>query len=141
MIFNSDKETIIVEPPVKAKPEVDIDILEKIQPGSLEDSYVYVHCRCHNAGDDLLVRIWRSTFLIDQTSSDKSQMIHAENITIAPQWTIVPRNSTHNFLLVFCSLPSTCKVFDLVEQIPQPGGFEVRGIRRNESDVYRISIL
>lgn len=141
MIISFGKETTIVEPPVRAKPEIDTDILSKNQQGSLEDSYVYVHCRCHNAGDDLLVRIWRTTYLIDQTSSDKSELIHAENITLAPQWTIVPRNTTHNFLLVFGSLPSTCKVFDLIEQIPQPGGFKVRGIRRNESDVYRISIL
>jgi len=141
MIFHAHKETIIADPPVKARPDIDIDLLSKIQPGSLEDSYVYVHCRCRNVGDDLLVRIWQSTFLVDHTSADKSQLIHVDNITLAPQWTLVPKNSTHNFLLVFGSLPASCKVFDLIEEIPQPGGFEIRSIRRNTSDVYHIDIL
>jgi hypothetical protein len=32
-------------------------------------------------------------------------------------------------------------VFDLVEEIPQPGGFVIKNIRRNETDVYHIDIL
>jgi hypothetical protein len=31
-------------------------------------------------------------------------------------------------------------VFDLKEEIPQEGGFEVRGIVRNNSDVYTVDI-
>lgn len=131
----------IKEPPAKIKPEVGTEILASISPGTLEEGCVYVHCRCANRGDDLLVRIWRTTFLIDHHSSAKPQLLHAENITIAPQWLLVPKGATHNFLLVFGSLPKTCTQFDLVEEIPQPGGFEIRNISRNERDVYHIDIL
>lgn len=141
MIAGSEKEKIVVEPPVKTKPEVSTDVLTSIQPGTLEDSFVYVHCHCQNPGDDLLIRIWRTTFLVDTESATKSQLIHAEQITMAPQWTLIPKGMAHTFLLIFGSLHASCKKFDLIEQIDQPGGFEVRSIVRNETDVYHIHLL
>ncbi len=129
------------EAPAKVKPEVDTEVLASIDPGILEEGCVYVHCRCVNRGDDLLVRIWKTTFLIDHHSSAKPQLLHAENITIAPHWVLVPKGTTHNFLLIFGALPKTCTQFDLIEEIPQPGGFEIRNISRNERDVYHINIL
>ncbi len=141
MIELTKKEVEIADAPVKIKPSVDLEILTDILAGTMEDGHIYVHCHCKNTGDDLLVRIWRTTYLIDSTSGTKNQLIHAENITMAPQWTMVPHHATHNFLLIFGSLHSCCKSFDLVEEIPQPGGFEVRGIKRNNSDVYHIHLL
>jgi hypothetical protein len=38
-------------------------------------------------------------------------------------------------------LPSDCKTFTLKEEIPEPGGFEVKGIRRNKTDVYRVTVI
>ncbi|MEQ8423182.1 MAG: hypothetical protein RIA63_00630 [Cyclobacteriaceae bacterium] len=131
----------IKEAPTKLKPEVDTDILASIKPEVLEEGHIYVHCRCTNGGDELLVRIWKTTFLVDHHSSAKTQLLHAENITIAPQWLLVPKAATHNFLLVFGSLPKSCTHFDLIEEIPQPGGFEIRNISRNQTDVYHIDIL
>ena len=34
-----------------------------------------------------------------------------------------------------------CKVFDLIEEIPESGGFKIYDIRRNKSDVYRVDIV
>ena len=45
-----------------------------------------------------------------------------------------------NFTLVFSGLPKSCKMFDLVEEIPQSGGFYHGKIKRNKSDVYSIRI-
>lgn len=131
----------VKEAPPKVKPAVDTEILASISPSTIEEGCVYVHCRCANRGGDLLVRIWKSTFLIDHHSSAKPQLLHAENISIAPQWLQVPQGTTHNFLLIFGSLPKSCTQFDLVEEIPQPGGFEIRNIQRNETDVYHIDIV
>ena len=45
-----------------------------------------------------------------------------------------------NFTLIFTGLPKDCNYFDLFEKIPEPGGFLVKNIKRNNSDVYFIEI-
>jgi len=130
----------IQEPPVKTRPEVDVEVLSSIAPSTLEDSFVYVHCYFRNDSKDALVRIWRTTYLIDAISGSRSELIHAENISFAPLWTLIPDHATFNFLLIFSALPKSCSQFDLVEQIPQPGGFFVRNIQRNKTDVYHIEV-
>lgn len=122
------------------KPVVDVETLESIDPQLLEDSFVYVHCHFDNPSEDMLIRIWRTTFLIDRASGVRSQLLHAENISYAPQWTIIQQKGDFTFLLIFGGLPKSCAVFDLVEEIAQSGGFFVKDIRRNETDVYHIDI-
>ena len=135
----ASKETI-KESPVKTSPGIDTALLVAIDPQTLTDSYVYVHCAFENEWTDALVRIWKTTFLVDQTGGTKSALIHAENISIAPLWTLIPDNKTHNFLLIFEALPKSCKRFDLVEEISLPGGFHVTNIPRNQQDVYHIEV-
>jgi hypothetical protein len=55
-------------------------------------------------------------------------------------WTEVPNNALFRFLLIFEALPKGCNIFDLVEDIPQPGGFFVSDIMRNATDVYHVHI-
>lgn len=138
--MTNGSKTIIQDPPVKVKPAVEDSVLASIQPSVLEDSYVYVHCSFDNSWKDALIRIWRTTFLVDHSSGAKSSLVHAENISIAPLWTIIPDKCIHNFILVFSALPKSCTKFDLIEEIPQPGGFVVRDIQRNPRDVYRVTI-
>jgi hypothetical protein len=131
---------VIQPPPVKAKPSVDTDLLFSVHPELLNDAYIYVHAHLHHTSEELLIRIWRTTFLQDKNSPSKATLIHAENISYAPVWTIVPRHFDYTFLLIFASLPKSCQVFDLVEEIDQPGKFYVPGIVRNDSDVYHIGL-
>jgi hypothetical protein len=119
---------------------VGVDALASINPDILEDSYVYVHCSFPIPAPNMLLRIWKTTVLKDCHSSAQSELIHAENISYAPQWTMVPDKGIYSFLLIFSSLSKSCTQFDLVEEIPQPGGFLVKNITRNKTDVYRISI-
>jgi glutathionylspermidine synthase len=114
--------------------EVEQEIVE------LEASHVYVHCYFNNTVKDMLIRIWKTTFLIDKSSSHRSKLVHAENISFAPQWTIIPENKMFQFLLIFEGLPKGCERFDLLEDIPQPGGFYVADILRNKKDVYHVYI-
>jgi hypothetical protein len=106
----------------------------------LEESHVYVHCYFNNTSTNLLIRIWKSTYLTDKNSSHRSKLVHIENISYAPVWTPVPPNSPFQFLLIFEALPKGCEIFDLVEDIPQPGGFYVSSIMRNKIDVYHVHI-
>ena len=119
---------------------IGVDALASIDPDVLEDSYVYVHCQFPIPAPGMLIRIWKTTVLKDCHSSGQSQLIHAENISYAPQWTLIPNTGVYSFLLIFSALPKTCTMFDLVEEIPQPGGFLVKSIVRNKTDVYRINI-
>lgn len=122
------------------KPAIDVDVLTSIDPDSLTDSYVYVHCHYQNVYDEMFIRIWQTTFLIDRASGSRAKLVHVENISYAPVWTHIPGKQLYTFLLIFSSLPKDCKTFDLVEDIPQAGGFFVSGISRNEQDVYHVAI-
>src|SRR5436190_15847660 len=96
----SVKAAKIVEAPVKTKPHVDVETMSEISPATLDDSFVYVHCHYQNGGQDMLIRIWKTTFLIDKVSGSRSRLLHAENITFAPTWTQIPNEGTYSFLLV-----------------------------------------
>jgi len=102
-----------------------------------EQGTVIVHCRYNGDG---AIRIWQSTFLLDRGSNHRSKLLHAENITIYPVWTLIEGFSGISFTLYFEALPKGCTLFDLHEIIPQPGGFFVEGISRNNEDVYRVRI-
>lgn len=117
-------------PEVSTETEVDV----------LQESHVYVHCYFNNTVKDMLIRIWKTTYLVDRGSGSRSKLVHAENISYAPEWTLVPDKKEFRFLLIFDALPRACASFDLVEDIPQAGGFHVEGILRNKSDVYHINI-
>jgi hypothetical protein len=132
-------KVLTTEAPAKTKPSIDEALMVAIYPETLNDSYVYVHCYLQNEWQDALVRIWKTTFLIDKDGA-RSGLVHAENISIAPMWTLIPDRATHSFLLIFAALPKGCKQFDLVEEIPQPGGFHVINIQRNQQDVYHIDL-
>jgi len=135
MITNSPNGPVTIP-----RPNVGTEVLASIEPNTLEDSFVYVHCHFHNTSQEMLIRIWRSTFLIDRDSGVRSPLLHAENITIAPLWTMVPDNQDFSFLLIFSALPKSCTLFELLEDIPQTGGFHIQNIARNQKDVYHISI-
>jgi len=123
------------------KPKIAKEILEMLQPETLEEKQVIVHC-CFPASPYLgnLIRIWQSTFLIDENIGHKSALVHAENISIFPYWTEVPPMKDFWFTLVFTGLPKDCKSFHLKEMIPEEGGFFVQNIKRNSTDVYRVKI-
>lgn len=124
------------------KPKIEEEILQQLDAKIQEERQVIVHC-CFPATPfwGNLIRVWRSTFLIDKISGHKSKLLHAENISIFPYWTEVPPMKDYWFTLIFSGLPKDCKTFDLQEIIPQEGGFCVPNIPRNSTDVYRVKIL
>lgn len=128
------------ETPDVVKPKVEAEALTRVDPSTLDDSFVYVHCYFHNKWENMLIRIWRTTFLVDEASHSRSRLIHAENISIAPSWTQIPDGREYSFLLIFSGLSKSCKQFNLIEEISEPGGFYVSDILRNETDVYHINI-
>ncbi|KIA88464.1 hypothetical protein [Kaistella jeonii] len=123
------------------KPEIIQEVLQSLQPKVEEEKQVIVHC-CFPATffEGSLIRIWKSTYLIDDSLDHKSSLIHHENISLFPYWTEVPPFKDFWFTLIFSGLPKECKTFDLQEVIPEEGGFLVKNIKRNGTDVYRVKL-
>ena len=111
-----------------------------VQLTPAHDGQVTVHCVYKAGVNGELIRIWKSTFLRAVASSAQSTLVHAEGITFYPQWLALQPNETHIFTLIFTPLPKDVLIFDLVEDIPQDGGFIVRNIQRNSTDVYRVRL-
>jgi hypothetical protein len=88
----------------------------------------------HQAG----VRVWPTTFLQCKQTGRRSKLMHAENVGYYPQWKLLKANE--RFLMIFEPLPKDCVSFDLFEEIPEPNGFHVEEIERNNSDVYDVIV-
>ena len=103
-----------------------------------DESQVVVHCTFVSAEYDQAIRVWKSTYLLDRGSEHRSELVSAFNVSMYPAWTRVRGGHSLQFTLLFTGLPKSCMAFDVIEIIPQPGGFVERNIPRNETDVYRI---
>lgn len=86
------------------------------------------------------IRLWPTIYLIPKGTVIHCKLIKSFNIVLYPKWQLIAQGKTHNFTLIFEGLPADCKQFDLVEVIPEPNGFDVRNIERNEQDVYNVSV-
>jgi len=133
MIVKND----IAEPAIKPVVETDVKnaLLEQVNT----EQQVIVHGTYTAGAFTDGIRIWQSTFLCDQHSAHQSKLIYTEGITNYPTWTFLAPGETIRFVLVFSGLPKSCTVFDLKEMIPEPDGFEIKNIRRNNTDVYHVS--
>jgi len=138
--YNTRTEEKVVTPTLTPAVKLDEGLKQELLVQIQEEAMVVVHCS-YTAEVEGGIRIWNSTVLVDQGSGARRKMLHAFNITIAPMWMQVPRGVTIRFTLVFAPLPKSCEVFTLWEDIPEPGGFEIRGIERNKSDVYHVEIV
>lgn len=127
----------IAEPltPVTVEP-VEPALREELLSAVDERGQVTVRCRIDHGGH---VRIWRSTYLVCRSSGHRSELLHADGITLAPMWMPVPAGGLF-FTLVFSPLPPECGVFDLIEEVDGPGGFAVYGIGRNARDLYHVEL-
>lgn len=110
------------------------EIKSEVKTFESEERQTIIHCNCISNGDDAY-RIWPSTYLVEHGSDKRIKLVTAFNISFAPQWTI---NDGKGFTLIFEGLSKDCKSFDLIEMIPQAGGFEVFNIPRNNMDVYQV---
>ena len=131
----------IKSPEIKPSIKIDEDVECDVQLILAEESQVIVHCKYTSGGEGDLIRIWKSTFLYARDSSHKSTLINTQKISIYPNWTFIEAGNSFYFTLVFSGLPRNCKSFDMLEHIPEPGGFFIENIERNKTDVYHVDIV
>jgi hypothetical protein len=137
-ITTSGNETIVLPKiPIENDPALKIQLKENL---SLEKQTI-VHCnyKSHPYLQES-IRIWSSTYLKPKGSTEVYRLLNAFNITFYPDWTSIRTNANHHFTLIFEGLPNDCNVFDLFEEIPEPGGFFSSNIQRNESDIYHLKL-
>ena len=130
-----------IKNPTKATPKIDEELKFDVQHIEDVEQQVIVHCKYAASSDGDMIRIWKSTFLYARDSSHKSALINTQKISIYPNWTFIEGNKAFYFTLIFSGLPSSCKSFDLIENIPEPGGFFIENISRNNVDVYNVDIV
>lgn len=126
------------EPNIKPEVHIDEDVKQELLQEIQEEAQVIVHCTYKGTLFYDSIRIWKSTFLIAKNSDQRSNLMHVHNISFFPIWMSVPPGKTANFTLVFSALPKDCVEFDLLEIIPEAGGFEFYDIKRNQTDIYHI---
>ena len=133
----------VSEIPTKKDTTIEITFLKSKKPLEKikEESQVTIHFKYTGSMWGNKIRIWKSTFLHAKGSSHRSSLVHVENISVHPTWTHVSAGETINFTLIFSGLPKDCEYFDLIEDIPEPGGFIINDIKRNNSDVYHFTML
>lgn len=124
----------------KREVKIDKKTKEKAKERMREEGQVLVHATIHTSLFGTFLRIWPTTYLILKGSKKKYQLIHFFNITLYPQWMPIPSYTSHTFTLVFPPLPDDCQEFDLIEEIPESGNFEIHNIPRNEQDVYYVEV-
>ena len=121
-----------------AQPQVQIDEALKVLLQQQTENCTIVHCTYASDDEAMAVRIWPSTFLVQQDGS-RSKLVKAFNISLMPHWTY-HESGTARFTLVFEGLSRACTHFQLFEDIPEPGGFYSDNISRNSTDVYKAEV-
>jgi hypothetical protein len=128
---------------ILSEPQIDADILKELKTSIDEQGQVVLHFLYKAPLTQLMnIRIWPTSYLYDLHSSHISELIHFENIVLAPDWTTCFPGENVYFTLIFSGLPKSCTAFDFIEKCENEfGNFEARNIERNASDVYYLEIF
>ena len=103
------------------------------QRTQITDGQVTIHIRKPRGGE---VRIWPSIVLRCRMTGQEVKLVRAIGLAPFPAWTRLELGGAYT--LLFPPLPAECPAFDILENIPEPGGLIVRNIVRNATDVYRL---
>jgi len=132
-----------MQPSIIKNPSVaiDPDLLNQLHSLTQEEGQVIIHC-CTKASiySDLQARVQKTTFLFDLDSDHQSDLIYADNISIAPEWSLIPKGKQRAYSLIFSGLPKSCSSFDLLELNEPCRAFFANGIQRNKKDVYFLQL-
>jgi hypothetical protein len=81
----------IVKEPKKVT--IDPELKNAIQTLVEEESQVLIHLHLHFSNFST-IRIWKSTFLMPHNNGEKINLVHADNISFYPDWTICRTGET-----------------------------------------------
>jgi hypothetical protein len=85
-------------------------------------------------------RIWPCIELRSKTTDERAKLLHLEGLLPFPNWTHVAAGQHLSYCMVFERLGKNATRFDIVEEIPSPGGFFLPDVVRNQTDVYHFQL-
>jgi hypothetical protein len=128
----------------------DSDIIEQIE----QDRFTYLHCTyiaSEKYISDWYVNINENSYLVGGKSLIKLKLLNVIGIPLAPQkYCLKKQGDILQFSLIFPAIPKEWEVFDFIEDTPAvfidktlqcSTGFYYRNIKRNDTDVYKITIV
>jgi len=116
---------------------------ESLLANAKEQGQVIVHCLHYGCSSECgrtikcELKLNPSVQLIPKNGAIISKLLHAYNINLPPAKNIKESYGTE-FTLVFSGLPKDCTVFDFLEPDEDGRGWNVKNIKRNNTDVYYI---
>lgn len=130
---------ILTEPMVQIDPEILAELTNETEEAGQVVLHILYNTPVHSF---MNIRIWPTTYLFDQHSNHRSELVHVENICLYPHWMPCFPGEKFHFTLIFTGLPKTCTVFDFIEVCDnEAGAFEARGLHRNATDVYFLEVI
>lgn len=107
-----------------------------------ESSFTVLHCKYTTSPrftGGWWVNIWNTSYLT--SGGENLPLLHAVNIPLAPQKHYLKYfGASLRFALFFPNVPEHWSRFDFIERCGSHEGFAVRGIKRNDSGIYRVTI-
>jgi hypothetical protein len=123
--------------------KIDNATLDQLNKEFKQEAQTLVHCnyvskrKYTNGG---WVNIYPTTYLVHD--NEVIPMHHAINIPIAPNSYVFEKSGQlKRFTLIFPPIPKEWDSFSLIETCNDHKGFEVIGIKRNNSGVYEIELV
>ncbi len=119
-------------------PSVTSELLEQVE----ESSFTVLHCKYTTSPrftGGWWVNIWNTSHLT--CGGESLPLLHAINIPLAPQRHYLKNfGDSLRFALFFPKLPAHWSRFDFIERCGSHKGLVARGIKRNGSGIYRVTV-
>src|SRR5699024_3098710 len=97
VIKMKNTENLVITPEKEQEEAIQSKTISQAQ----EESQVIIHCSFTGKVLFSGVRVWKTTFLYPKGSNKKCNLVHCENITMYPQWTVVGQGQTLVYTLIF----------------------------------------
>ena len=130
-----------LHPNVRVRPaRTDPKLLSEAFAAARKAAHVRVHCHIPPSDDIGPWWIQRTTWLVDRHSNHRSRLLHSEGMPHPPGARPGIAFRGLDFLLLFEPLPTSCVLFDLVEETSDLFPFRAKGLVRNDQDIYRVTL-
>ncbi|MBK8110198.1 MAG: hypothetical protein IPK46_07615 [Saprospiraceae bacterium] len=103
---------ILTEPSIQIDPEILAELTNETEEAGQVVLHILYNTPMHTF---MNIRIWPSTYLFDQHSNHRSELVHVENICLYPNWMPCFPGEKFHFTLIFSGLPKIVRCLILLK--------------------------